>query len=124
MKKSELKRILKPLVTECIKESLMEDGLISGIIAEVVRGMNTPQTIVEAKQPQVDPQMNRMKRNAFDGEQRTKLKEHKKKLGKRVQQAGERSSGKAPSQRGECTCFFLAHGTYFESGRNLSVQGK
>ena len=80
MKKSELKRILKPLVTECIKESLMEDGLISGIIAEVVRGMNTPQPIVEAKQPQIDPQMNRMKRNAFDGEQRNKLKEHKKKL--------------------------------------------
>jgi len=80
VKKSELKRILKPLVTECIKESLMEDGLISGIIAEVVRGMNTPQPIVEAKQPQRDPQMERMRRNAFDAEQSSKLKEHKRKL--------------------------------------------
>ena len=80
MKKSELKKILKPLVNECIKESLMEDGLISGIIAEVVKGMNTPQPIVEATQPQADPVMERMKRNAFDAEQSNKLKEHKKKL--------------------------------------------
>ena len=37
MKKSEFKKILRPIVNECIKESLMEDGLISGIIAEVVK---------------------------------------------------------------------------------------
>ena len=80
MKKSELKKILKPLVNECIKESLMEDGLISGIIAEVVKGMNTPQSIVETKQPAVDPTMQRMQRNAFSAEQSSKLKEHKHKL--------------------------------------------
>ena len=53
MKKSDLKKILKPLVNECIKESLLEDGLISGIIAEVVKGVVvTPsQPLVEAKQP-------------------------------------------------------------------------
>ena len=80
MKKSELKKILKPLIDECIKESLMEDGLISGIIAEVVRGMNAAQPIVETQQPQADPVVERMKRNAFDAEQSNKLKEHKKKL--------------------------------------------
>jgi lysozyme family protein len=80
MKKSELKKILKPLINECIKESLMEDGLISGIIAEVVRGMNAAQPIVETQQPQADPVVERMKRNAFDAEQSNKLKEHKQKL--------------------------------------------
>lgn len=81
MKKSELKKILKPLVQECIKESLLEDGLISGIIAEVVKGMSASSPIVEAAPaPQADPQMERMKRNAFSEEQSTKLKEHKKKL--------------------------------------------
>ncbi len=80
MKKSELKKILKPLVHECIKESLMEDGLISGIIAEVVRGMNTAPPVVETQQPQADPVVERMKRNAFDAEQSNKLKEHKQKL--------------------------------------------
>ena len=80
MKKSELKKILKPLINECIKESLMEDGLISGIIAEVVRGMNAAQPIVETQQPQADPVVERMKRNAFDADQSNKLKEHKQKL--------------------------------------------
>ena len=80
MKKSELKKILKPLVHECIKESLMEDGLISGIIAEVVKGMRTPEPLVETAPPKADPIKERMRRNAFDTEQSSKLQEHKKKL--------------------------------------------
>ena len=80
MKKSELKKILKPLVNECIRESLMEDGLISGIIAEVVKGMSPTRLVEEAPPPKVDPEMDRMRRNAFSEEQSTKLKEHKKKL--------------------------------------------
>jgi hypothetical protein len=80
MKRSELKKILKPLVHECIKESLMEDGLISGIIAEVVKGMRTPEPLVETAPPKADPIKERMRRNAFDTEQSSKLQEHKKKL--------------------------------------------
>ena len=70
MKKSELKKILKPLINECIKESLLEDGLISGIIAEVVKGVGGPQPIVESQPPREDPV----------SEQSNKLKEHKSKL--------------------------------------------
>jgi len=80
MKRSELKKLLKPIVNECIKESLMDDGLISGIIAEVVRGMSAPQPIVEATDPKADPTVERMKRNAFSKEQSGKLKEHRAKL--------------------------------------------
>ena len=80
MKKSELKKILKPLINECIKESLLEDGLISGIIAEGVKGVGVPQPIVEAAPPKVDPMKERMRRNAFTQEQSKKLKEHKNKL--------------------------------------------
>ena len=80
MKKSELKKILKPLVHECIKESLLEDGLISGIIAEVVKGMASPQPLVETATPKADPVKARMQRNAFNREQTSKLQEHKKKL--------------------------------------------
>ena len=80
MKKSEFKKLIKPIVSECIKESLMEDGLISGIIAEVVRGMSTPQPIVEASAPKADTTIERMKRNAFSKEQSGKLKEHRAKL--------------------------------------------
>jgi hypothetical protein len=80
MKKSEFKKLIKPIVSECIKESLMEDGLISGIIAEVVRGMSAPQPIVETLIPKTDPTAERMKRNAFSKEQSGKLKEHRAKL--------------------------------------------
>ena len=80
MKKSEFKKIIKPIVSECIKESLMEDGLISGIISEVVRGMSATQVPAAPLQEAVDPTVERMKRNAFDKEQTTKLREQKNKL--------------------------------------------
>ena len=51
MKKNELKDILKPLIKECIKEVIFEDGTLSGIISEVVQGLQgtTRQPIVEKK---------------------------------------------------------------------------
>ena len=51
MKKSELKNILKPLIKECIKEVLFEDGTLSTIISEVVRGTSPTQPVVEVKAP-------------------------------------------------------------------------
>ena len=63
MKKSELKKIIKPLVKECINEVLLEEGLLSGVVTEVVRGLTT-QTIVEAApppQPQEAPPVNNAK---------------------------------------------------------------
>ena len=79
MKKSEFKKLIKPIVSECIKESLMEDGLISGIIAEVVRGMSTTQPIVEDISP-AEPRLQPAKNNAFSEKQSGKLKEHRAKL--------------------------------------------
>jgi hypothetical protein len=84
MKKSQLKQLLKPLVNECIKESLIEDGLISGIIAEVVKGMNTTTPIVETKTTPTDPDFARLKKNAFNEEKSNKLQEHRNKLLKAV----------------------------------------
>ena len=51
MKKSDLKKILKPLVKECMQEALLEEGLLSSVIAEVVKGLGAgQQPIVEQKQ--------------------------------------------------------------------------
>ena len=48
MNKAELKRILKPLIKECIKEVIFEDGTLSTIISEVMKG--TSGLVVENKQ--------------------------------------------------------------------------
>jgi hypothetical protein len=45
MKKSELKNIIK----ECVKEVIFEEGVLSGIIAEVAQGLGSIPTLVEAK---------------------------------------------------------------------------
>jgi len=78
MKKSQLKQILKPIVAECIKESLITEGLISGIVSEVVRGMNAIASAPEAAIPEQPP--SRMQQNAFGVKGASKLKEHRQKL--------------------------------------------
>ncbi len=73
MKKSELKKVLKPLIKECIKEVMFEDGTLSSIIAEVMKGTAVvkPQPIVENKQ------INRLE---TDQEAKARLDERKKML--------------------------------------------
>ena len=45
MKKSELKNIIK----ECVKEVIFEEGILSGIITEVVQGMGVATQLVESR---------------------------------------------------------------------------
>ena len=55
MKRSELKKIIKPLVKECVQETILNDGLLSNIVSEVMQGMGN-QFLVENKE-QVVPTM-------------------------------------------------------------------
>jgi hypothetical protein len=45
MKKSELKNIIK----ECVREVIFEEGMLSGIVSEVVQGMGTATLVQEAR---------------------------------------------------------------------------
>ena len=50
MKRQELeklKNILKPLIKECIREAIFEEGVLSTLVAEVASGLG-PNTIVES----------------------------------------------------------------------------
>tara|TARA_R110000851_G_scaffold225501_1_gene378308 strand:- start:76 stop:474 length:399 start_codon:yes stop_codon:yes gene_type:complete len=72
MNKQELKKILKPLIKECIKEVIFDDGVLSGIISEVMRGVGEIQ-INETPERKIEPQRdNRLKQ--------TQLQEQKKKM--------------------------------------------
>ena len=84
MKKSQLKQILKPIVKECINEALIEQGLLSNIISEVVRGLqpihtqpsvSAPNNEVVFQQQQLDEQ-----RIDLEHEKQRRLKEQKRKL--------------------------------------------
>ena len=43
MKRDEFKKILKPLIKECIKEVIFEEGVLSTVISEVMKGTSQPQ---------------------------------------------------------------------------------
>jgi hypothetical protein len=50
MKKEELLKTLKPLIKECVREVIFEDGALSNIVAEVAQGLSRP-TLVESAPP-------------------------------------------------------------------------
>jgi len=80
MKKSDLKQLIKPLVKECIHEVLIEEGLLSNVVAEVAKGMQG-NLVVEAQAPPTKKMFNEeqhMHRQATDS--RKKLREHRQKL--------------------------------------------
>tara|TARA_B100000287_G_C20612092_1_gene772484 strand:- start:775 stop:1191 length:417 start_codon:yes stop_codon:yes gene_type:complete len=73
MNKEALKKTLRPLIKECIKEVIFEDGVLSGIIAEVMRGTGTQQ-IVETQQPTYQaPQVDHEARQRKLQEQRKQM---------------------------------------------------
>ncbi len=55
MKRNELKQTLKPLIKQCIKEVIFDDGVLSGIIAEIVKGLDSRTLVVEAATPKPVP---------------------------------------------------------------------
>jgi len=56
MKQAELKKVLKPLIKQCIKEVIFEEGVLSGIIMEVTRGLGAS-TLTESKQANTQQQI-------------------------------------------------------------------
>lgn len=46
MKKSDLKNLVKPIVKECIREMVLEEGVLSSLIKEVLKAQ-PPQAIVK-----------------------------------------------------------------------------
>ena len=64
MKKEELKQVLKPLIKQCIKEVIFEEGILSGIITEVVGGLSARnEMVVETRNEQPANSRNKEARN-------------------------------------------------------------
>ena len=80
MKKNELKKLIKPVVKECIHEVLLESGLLTNIVSEVAQGINQ-NVIVETEQKQSDTLFNEnMQIKKQVQKTNEQLKQHRKKL--------------------------------------------
>ena len=82
MKKSQLNQLLKPLVKECVTEALIEQGILSQIIAEVVTGLRPKTPITEVQAPSKTPNtaLIEAQRREMMEEQQRALKAQKRKL--------------------------------------------
>ena len=81
MKRSELKKLIKPIVKECVQEALLGEGILSNIVSEVAQGMGN-QFLVEHKE-KVVPTMsneNSVQMEAMTARKRDQLKEYKQQL--------------------------------------------
>jgi len=98
MKKSELKKILKPIVKECIQEALLEEGVISVLIKEVVKGTSSTASATEVSKEQAAPTPPSVPDNSAAKQQ---LEEAKKRLLKSIGGDVDVFAGTAPlSDRG------------------------
>ena len=79
MKKQELQKILKPLIKECIKEVIFEEGVLSSLIKEVAVGIGSQQTIVETRVEEPTQDFSRQAVQLQE-EQRLALEERKRKI--------------------------------------------
>tara|TARA_B100001123_G_scaffold447333_1_gene604519 strand:- start:1698 stop:2108 length:411 start_codon:yes stop_codon:yes gene_type:complete len=75
MNKADLKKIIKPVVKECIHEVLLEEGLLSNVVAEVAKGMQGNLVVESVPLVSSAPRKPVVPKNT-----RKKIDEHRKKL--------------------------------------------
>jgi hypothetical protein len=81
LKKEQLKKALKPVIVECVREALYEEGVLSSVISEVLRGLGT-NVIKESSPPprQVVAPPVENKPSIREAEAKSKLNETRKRL--------------------------------------------
>ena len=80
MKKSQLKRVIKPIVEECINEVLLEKGLLSSIISEVVKGIQPMQPVMQQRPVMQENKLMQQQREELEEQKYEMMKAQKRKL--------------------------------------------
>jgi hypothetical protein len=82
MKREQLKKLIKPIIKECIHEVIIEEGILTKVVAEVAKGMGN--VIVETKQPEPTPEPQRNTNQEAIELQKKRLAEKRQMLTKAV----------------------------------------
>ena len=81
MKKTQLKKVIKPIVEECLNEVLLEKGLLSSIISEVVKGIQPiQQPVVQQRPIMQENKLMQQQRQELEEQKYQMMKEQKRKL--------------------------------------------
>jgi len=73
MKLTEFKKVIRPLIKECIKEVILEEGILSNVVSEVARGLNGT-LVTESKSSGPNEEELRMKAEALEKERQERIK--------------------------------------------------
>tara|TARA_R110000824_G_scaffold285090_3_gene473302 strand:+ start:11387 stop:11785 length:399 start_codon:yes stop_codon:yes gene_type:complete len=74
MKPSEFKKVLKPLIKQTVKEVLLEEGVLSKIVAEVARGLQAPMIVESPKKRKVDHQDSKNKKEQYETNRQERIR--------------------------------------------------
>jgi len=82
MKRSELKKLIQPIVEECVKDALLTSGLLTSVISEVVTGVQNGMISESKSETTPSPQTPPLAKSAktLSEAERKKILENKKKL--------------------------------------------
>ena len=80
MKKTQLKQLIKPLVKECIHEVLLEEGLLTEVVAQVAAGLPKQQLVESAPASRQTEDMFVKQRAQKATQAKAKLQEHRRKM--------------------------------------------
>ena len=101
MKANEFKKILKPLIEQTVREVLLQEGVLSNIVAEVVKGMRQP--IVENTKPNAkkhDEESEFEERQKYEKSRQERIKRLNESTGMNifdnVEQINETSNSQSP----------------------------
>tara|TARA_R100000664_G_C2697128_1_gene98907 strand:+ start:169 stop:558 length:390 start_codon:yes stop_codon:yes gene_type:complete len=73
MKVSEFKKVIKPLIRECIKEVILEEGILSNVVSEVAKGLQG-NLVTENKTDKAREEELQLKREAMEQERQERIK--------------------------------------------------
>ncbi len=81
MNKSQLKKLIKPVVKECIQEVLIEEGLLTEVVAQVASGMSRRPIVENTPKKRNDKLFSEdLQIQSKSREANKKLQEHRRKL--------------------------------------------